>query len=126
MTPQETLISQIDQASLVVGSQRKLADILELDHGNLVKMKNGGRPCNWRVRGKLRAILGEDPTRAFMEAMVEDLAQSTNPEELAAVDGFRTMLAAFPTPEPHKAENPASGQADGVSNWRKRRDSNPR
>lgn len=118
MTPLDTLISQIDAAAAIAGSQRKLADLLELDHANLVKIKNGERPCNWRIRGKLRAVLGEDPARAFMEAMAEDLAGSANPDELSAAESFRVMLAAFP--EDQKAENPASLATSGASVWRKR------
>ena len=124
MTPLDTLILQIDAAAAIAGSQRKLAELLELDHGNLVKIKNGERPCNWRVRGKLRAVLGEDPAHAFMSAMAEELAASTNPEELSAAESFRAMLAAFP--EGQKAESPTSLATSGASVWRKRRDSNPR
>lgn len=83
--------------------------MLELNPSNLIEMKQGKRPANWRVRGKLRAILGEDPAHAFMAAMAEDLEQSENEDEKKAADGLKTMLAAFP---------------DDV--WRKRRDSNPR
>ena len=99
----------INEASLIAGSQRKLAGMLELNPSNLIEMKQGKRPANWRVRGKLRAILGEDPAHAFMAAMAEDLEQSENEDEKKAADGLKTMLAAFP---------------DDV--WRKRRDSNPR
>ena len=98
----------VEKATTVVGSQRKLAEILEIAAPSLIQMKQGKRPVNWRIRGKLRAILGEDPTHAFMAAMAEDLADSENADEKKAADGFNAMLAAFP---------------DG---WRKRRDSNPR
>lgn len=72
-------------------------------------MKQGKRPANWRVRGKLRAILGEEPARAFMKALVEDLESSEREDEKKAADGFKAILAAFPE-----------------GDWRKRRDSNPR
>jgi len=103
-----TLAELIEKASAVAGSQRKLAELVGENPSNLVQMKQGKRPCNWRVRGKLRAILGEDPAHAFMAAMTEDLETSQNEDEKKAADGFKAMLAAFP---------------DG---WRKRRDSNPR
>ncbi|AVS62575.1 hypothetical protein C8241_13515 [Paracidovorax avenae] len=103
-----TLETLIQKAADVAGSQRKLADLLGINPSNLVEMKQGKRPCNWRVRGKMRAILGEDPAHAFMAAMTEDLESSENEDEKKAADGFKAMLAAFP---------------DG---WRKRRDSNPR
>ncbi|MCS4508785.1 hypothetical protein [Xylophilus ampelinus] len=120
----EALKELIDEASAIAGSQRKLAALLDLEPSNLVEMKKGRRPANWRVRGKLRAILGEEPARAFMEAMEEDLAVSTNVDELAAAASFRAMLGAFPVDQ--KTENPASPKTSGVESWRKRRDSNPR
>lgn len=91
-----TLESLIERASEAAGSQRKLAALLEINPSNLVEMKQGKRPCNWRIRGKMRAILGEDPARAFMAAMTEDLERSENEDEKKAADGFKAMLAAFP------------------------------
>ncbi|WP_375575570.1 hypothetical protein [Paracidovorax oryzae] len=104
----EELNKLIDEAISIAGSQRKLASLLEMEHANLSKIRKGERPANWRVRGKLRVILGEDPAHAFVAAMAEDLAESENEDEKKAADGLGAMLAAFP---------------DG---WRKRRDSNPR
>ena len=98
----------IEAAATVAGSQRKLAKLIGTDGPTLVQMKKGNRPANWKVRGKLRAILGEDPTHAFMAAMAEDLEQSENEDEKKAADGFKAMLAAFPD-----------------TGWRRRRDSNP-
>ena len=98
----------IEAASLAAGSLRKLAAILEMSPSNLVEMKQGKRPASWRVRGKLRAVLGEDPTHAFMAEMADELDSSENEDEKKAASGLNAMLAAFP---------------DG---WRKRRDSNPR
>ncbi len=98
----------IEDATSIAGSQRKLAALLDMEQANFAKIKKGERPANWRVRGKLRAILGEDPAHAFMAAMAEDLASSENEDEKKAAAGFEAMLAAFP------------------SDWRKRRDSNPR
>ena len=108
MYTNDELISLIESAAAIAGSQRKLAAMMDMEHANLAKIKKGERPANWRVRGKLRVILGEDPTHAFVAAMAEDLAASENADEKKAADGFKAMLAAFP---------------DG---WRKRRDSNPR
>ena len=92
----EQVIALIDKASIVAGSQRKLAALLDIEHANLVKIKKGERPCNWRVRGKMRAILGEDPARAFIAAMKEDLEMSENEDEKKAAEGLKAMLAAFP------------------------------
>lgn len=92
----ETLIELIERASKAAGSQRKLAALLEMNPSNLIEMKQGKRLCGWRVRGKMRAIVGEDPTHAFMAAMTEDLSTSENEDEKKAADGFNAMLAAFP------------------------------
>ncbi|WP_028601563.1 hypothetical protein [Ottowia thiooxydans] len=90
-------ISQlIERASLEAGGQNKLAALIEIDSPSLTQMKQGKRPTNWRVRGKLRAILGEDPAQAFMAAMAEDLEQSENADEKKAADGLKAILAAFP------------------------------
>ncbi|CAN7615597.1 hypothetical protein [Acidovorax delafieldii] len=98
----------INEAADKVGGQNKLAAMLDMDNGNLAKIKKGERPANWRVRGKLRVMLGQDPAHAFVAAMAEDLSTSDNEDEKKAAASFEQMLAAFP---------------DG---WRKRRDSNPR
>jgi hypothetical protein len=111
----------IEDAAEAAGSQRKLAALLELDPSNLVEMKSGKRPANWRVRGGLRAVLGEDPARAFMAAMAEDLEASKLPDERKAAEGFQALLAAFPD-----EEKPLSDNTQGLASWRKRRDSNPR
>ena len=108
MYTNDELISLFESAAAIAGSQRKLAAMMDMEHANLAKIKKGERPANWRVRGKLRVILGEDPTHAFVAAMAEDLAALENADEKKAADGFKAMLAAFP------------------SDWRKRRDSNPR
>ncbi len=122
MDDNKSLKLLIEDAILIAGSQRKLAAMLDMEHANLAKVKKGERPANWRVRGKLRAILGEDPAHAFMAAMAEDLEQSENEDEKKAADGFKTMLAAFPETK----ENAPSPKTQGVDSWRKRRDSNPR
>ena len=91
-----TIIEMIENAASIAGSQRKLAEILEIDAASLIQMKQGKRPANWRVRGKLRAILGEDPAHAFMAAMAEDLEQSKNQDEKKAAESFKELLAAIP------------------------------
>ena len=87
----------IDEASVIAGSQARLATLIGIPKSHITDMKKGRRPCNWRTRGKMRAILGEDPAHAFMATMAEDLEQSENEDEKKAADGFKTMLAAFPS-----------------------------
>jgi hypothetical protein len=96
---QDDLIELIEQAAKVAGSQKKLADLLELAPANLIQMKQGKRPANGRVRGGLRVILGEEPARAFVAAMAEDLEKSEKPDEKKAAESLAAMLAAFPDDE---------------------------
>lgn len=111
----------IEKAALKAGSQNKLAAMLDMEPSNLIKIKKGERPANWRVRGALRAILGEDPARAFMTAMAEDLEQSEQPDEKKAAEGFKSILAAFPA---EKEKAPSDESLEAFTSWRKRRDSN--
>ena len=103
----------IESAAEIAGSQRKLAALLGLQPAHLIEMKKGQRTCNWRTRGKLRAILGEDPAHAFMAAIEEDLATSENEEERKAAEGFRAMLAAFPSGAA-KEKAPEAGKQRGL------------
>ena len=112
----------VDQAAELSGSQRKLADVLEMSNASLIQMKQGKRPANWRVRGGLRVVLGEEPARAFMTAMAEELELSEKADEKKAADGFKAILAAFPALN----EESPNDQIVGADSWRKRRDSNPR
>ena len=91
------LVSLIDDASSRAGNQARLAELMGIPKSHITQMKQGKRPANWRVRGKLRAVSGEDPAHAFMAAMAEDLAGSENADEKKAADGFAAMLAAFPS-----------------------------
>ena len=95
MSNLDKLCQLIESAAEVAGGQNQLARLIGEDPGSLANMKKGKRPANWRVRGKLRVILGESPEHAFMAAMAEDLEQSENADEKKAADGFRTILAAF-------------------------------
>lgn len=115
----EQLNKLIEDAILIAGSQRKLAALLDMEQANLAKIKKGERPANWRVRGKLRAILGEDPAQAFMAAMAEDLEASENTDEKKAADGFKAMLAAFAGEQ----EKSPTELVNGASSWRKRMNS---
>jgi hypothetical protein len=111
----EELKNLIEKATEIAGSQRKLAAMLDMEHANLSKIKKGERPANWRIRGGLRAILGEDPAAAFMAAMAEDLEQSEKTDEKKAAEGFRAILAAFPETKKAPSDN-----TQGLNSWRKR------
>ena len=96
MTASKELTTLIEKASEAAGSQSKVAEILGIPKGNLTQMKQGKRPANWKIRGKLRAITGEDPAHAFMAAMAEDLEEAGGEDEKKAAEGFKTLMAAFP------------------------------
>ncbi len=104
----EQITQLIDNAAEICGGVNRLARTIGTTGPTLIQMKQGKRPANWRVRGKLRAVLGEEPAHAFMAAMAEDLAASDREDEKKAAEGFEALLAAIP------------------DSWRKRRDSNPR
>ena len=90
-------ISQlIERAAAIAGGQNQLARTIGEDPGALANMKKGKRPANWRVRGKLRVVLGEDPAHAFVAVMAEDLERSENADEKKAASDLKVMLAAFP------------------------------
>lgn len=96
MTTLDELTALIDEAAQKAGNQVRLAELMGVPKSHITQMKQGKRPANWRVRGKLRVILGQDPAHAFVAAMAEDLEQSQNKDEKKAADGFKAMLAAFP------------------------------
>lgn len=96
MATDERLIFLIERAAEAVGSQTRLAEILEIPKSHISQMKAGKRTANWKVRGSLRAIAGEEPARAFMAAMAEDLEQSEKADEKKAAESFKAILAAFP------------------------------
>ena len=81
MGTHESVKLLIDRAAAVAGNQAKLARILEIPRSHITDMKKGIRPANWRIRGGLRAILGEDPAAAFMAAIAEDLEQPEKEDE---------------------------------------------
>lgn len=81
METKDKLIFLIEKATAIAGNQSKLAEALGMPRSHITQIKQGKRPANWRVRGGLRAILGEDPAAAFMAAMAEDLEQSEKTDE---------------------------------------------
>ena len=131
MATDERLNFLIEKAAEAVGSQTRLAEILQIPKSHISQMKAGTRAANWRMRGTLRVIAGQDPTRAYMEAMADELEQSEKNDEKRAADGFRTYLA-MPDADLRamvgiqNEEKPLNANTQGFDSWRKRRDSNPR
>ena len=95
MGTHESVNLLIDKAAAVAGNQAKLARILEIPRSHITDMKKGIRPANWRIRGGLRAILGEDPAAAFMAAIAEDLEQSEKEDEKKSRRGLSGHLGSF-------------------------------
>lgn len=96
MATDEEISQLIEKAAEALGSQTRLAEVIGMPKSHITQMKQGKRHVNWRVRGKLRAVLGEDPAHAFVAAMLEDLDDSENEDEKKAAEGLKAMLAAFP------------------------------
>ena len=86
----------IEAAAKVAGSQVKLAKLLDTTAPTLIQMKQGKRPANYRMRARMRVVLGEQPAAAFLAAMAEDLAESENAIELEASASILAVLQAFP------------------------------
>ncbi|QTD44299.1 hypothetical protein [Ottowia testudinis] len=95
MSTSDKISQLIDEAAEKTEGLRALGRVIGVNPSSLIEMRQGKRPANWRVRGKLRAVLGEDPAHAFMAAMAEDLAASDNEDEKKAASSFEAMLAAF-------------------------------
>lgn len=96
MSTLDQITQLIDRAAEVAGGQNRLARQIEEDPGALANMKKGRRPANWRVRAKLRVVLGEDPLKAFALEIANELADSKNPDEKKAAKGLTAMVEAMP------------------------------
>ena len=85
----------IEKASKIVGSQKKLAELLNEYPSHLSGMKIGQRPCPINTRVKIAEIAGEDPTRAIIEGLIAQLDQSVE-LQAGAARMLQSMLDAFP------------------------------
>lgn len=85
----------IEKASKIVGSQRKLAELLGERETHLSNMKHGTRPCTIEKRIKIAEIAGDDPQRAIIEGLIAQL--NPNVElQAGAAKMLQSMLDAFP------------------------------
>ena len=85
----------IDIAAEKAGSLRKLGLLLDIPAGNLTQMKQGKRHCNARTRARIAEIAGEDPTRAILEGLKDELDESDEIQK-GAKSMLQAMLDAFP------------------------------
>lgn len=100
----------IEKGKSIYGSQKALAAALGKPHTHISMWKSGERPCTAPDRAELAAAVGEDPTRAAIEAVMESVNPDTEPGR-EAIAGLRAMLAAFPAEQPTIAAAPQSGGA---------------
>ena len=85
----------IEKAATIAGSQRALAETLGAKEQHVSNWKNKRRPCPIPVRMRLAEITGEDPQRAMIEGLLEQM-DHTNPIEAGAAKMMESMLKAFP------------------------------
>ncbi|WP_461470247.1 helix-turn-helix domain-containing protein [Melaminivora sp.] len=85
----------IDAAAEKAGNQKQLADMLGVHKSNITQMKNGERPCNLRTRAKLAEVAGYDVQTAVLEGVIEEF-QGGSATEIAAAEGLKAILKAFP------------------------------
>lgn len=86
----------IEIAAKNVGSQRKLAELLEMPEQTLSNLKNG-RPHSYQLHAQIAAAGGmeEEARRILIEGIADQLDEKI-PHEAEAKAGFLAMLKAFP------------------------------
>lgn len=72
----------IEEASLIAGSQKDLAERLGLSKQNITDMKNGRRKCNLKTRARLAWIAGYEALPFLLDGVAEDIEESGQTEEL--------------------------------------------
>ena len=90
-----SLKETIEKASKAAGSQKALAEKLNVSEQNLSGFKTGSRYCGYKKQAQIAAIAGEDPTRVILEAMAADLDENDETQKGAKVM-IQAMLDAFP------------------------------
>ena len=93
---QTSIQALIEDAQTQAGGLRALARTIGTTAPTLIQMRNGDRPANYKVRARLRVVLGEQPARAYIAAVAEDLAESDNAMEKEAAAQLLAVLSAFP------------------------------
>jgi DNA-binding transcriptional regulator YdaS (Cro superfamily) len=87
--------STIEKAISVAGNQANLAELIGETQSHISGFKNGKRACGFKKRAHIAAIASENPTRAVLETIVEELDDAI-PHEAEAKKGILAMLKAFP------------------------------
>ena len=86
----------IEKAVQRVGSQRKLAELLNIPEQNLSNLKKG-RACSFQKHAEIAAVAGfeDDARRILIQGMAESLRDDVE-HEAHAKAGLLAMLKAFP------------------------------
>ncbi len=64
------LISSIEKASAIAGSDYKLAQMLEVSRQKVSNWRNNHQPCPPEEQAMIAAIAGENPTEALIDAII--------------------------------------------------------
>lgn len=106
----------IDRASRIAGSQRALAEAIGAQEQHVSNWKRGTRPCPIAQRMRIAHMAGEEPIRAAIEGLIEQL-DTTDEIQAGAMKGLQAILAAFPTEGTHRdeSENPKQEGQQGVA-----------
>lgn len=86
------LITLIDKASKVCGSDAELARRLQISHAHITMMRNGKRAITPVIAGLLADISGDDPALAVMAALKDSLAK--NPRGQRVLDALERRFLA--------------------------------
>lgn len=90
------LSQTIEKAVAVVGSQRKLAELVGVHEQNISGYKKG-RPCSYQMQAQIAAVAGLEDLA--LRILIEGMADTLNDEvahEAQAKAGLKAMLDAFP------------------------------
>ena len=118
----------IEKASAIVGSQTELAKLIGATPQHVSSFKSGIRICGLKTRIQIAEIAGVDRVRTIFEYFSDSL-DVKDEYEAAAKQTLEAILNAFPpeTDEKPETKKPLQTQSlQGLSSWRKRRDSNSR
>lgn len=93
----------IEKSSKNVGSQRKLAEILNMPEQTLSNLKKG-RAHSFQLHAQIAAAGGmeEEARRILLQGMADQLSDEI-PHEAEAKNGLLAILKAFPEVAKHKS-----------------------
>ncbi len=88
----------IEKATEIAGSQRALAEAIGAQEQHVSNWKKGARPCPIGQRMRIAHMAGEDPIRAALEGLIEQLDEEDE-LQAGASKSLQAMLDAFPEQE---------------------------